>query len=145
MSGDELGADAGNGLQQKLREIAEGDGLLLGDAALGHQKKDLSEGTVNVGGAGEIGAECCERFDGVDRGAFGAKTSLAFGGVVKAERGALAAASASIGESEGAAVRAAVGVLGVVLVARFGATGGEKEVAEFLADFHMRCYHKSTY
>jgi len=52
--GDEFAADSGNGLQQKLAEIAEGDGLLLGDAALRKEKKNLGEGAVDVGGCSEI-------------------------------------------------------------------------------------------
>ena len=58
---DEFAADSGNGLQQKLREIAEGDGLLLGDAALRHEEKNLGEGAVDVGGGGEVAAERFER------------------------------------------------------------------------------------
>jgi len=57
VSGDVFAADSGNGLQQELGEIAEGDGLLLGDASLRHQKKDLGEGLVDVRGGSEVAAK----------------------------------------------------------------------------------------
>ena len=56
-------------MQQKLGEIAEGDGLLLGDAALSQEEKNLGEGAVDVGGGGEVAAEgfelgCCDNSTG---------------------------------------------------------------------------------
>jgi hypothetical protein len=58
--GDVFGADSRDGLQYELGEIAEGDGVLAGDASLRHEEKRLREGAVDVGGGGEVGAE---RFD----------------------------------------------------------------------------------
>ena len=62
--GDEFGADSGNGLQQELGKIAKGDGLFLGDAALSHEEKNLGEGTVDVGGGGEVAAKRFEPSEG---------------------------------------------------------------------------------
>src|SRR4029077_19334778 len=45
------------GLQHELGEIAKSDGLLLRDTALSHQKKNLGQGAVDVGGSGEVAAE----------------------------------------------------------------------------------------
>ena len=61
VGGDVFGADSGDGLQQELGEIAEGDGVFAGDAALGHKEKCLGEGAVDAGGGGEVGAERFER------------------------------------------------------------------------------------
>jgi len=55
-------------LQQKLGEIAEGDGLFLGDAALRHQEKYLGDGAVDAGGGGEVAAEPFEPSEGGVRG-----------------------------------------------------------------------------
>ena len=57
MGGDVFGANSGDGLQQELGEVAESDGLLLGDASLGEEEIDLGEGAVDVSGAGEVRAE----------------------------------------------------------------------------------------
>ena len=54
--GDAFGACEGNGAQQELGEMAEGGGFLAGDAALGEEAKDLSEGAVHAGGGGEVAA-----------------------------------------------------------------------------------------
>ena len=59
--GDVFGADSGDGLQQELGEIAEGDGVFAGDASLGHEKKSLGQGAVDAGSRGEVGAERFER------------------------------------------------------------------------------------
>jgi len=56
VGGDVFGADSGDGLQQELREIAEGDGVFAGDASLGHEEKGLGEGAVDAGSGGEVGA-----------------------------------------------------------------------------------------
>jgi hypothetical protein len=85
--GNEFAADSGNGLQQKLGEIAEGDGLLLGDASLSHEEKNLGESAVDVGGGGEIAAEGFEPWEGGVRGAAGAGIAFLFGGVVSAKLG----------------------------------------------------------
>ncbi len=61
VGGDVFGADSGDGLQQELGEIAEGDGVFAGDASLGHEEKSLGEGSVDAGGGGEVGAERFER------------------------------------------------------------------------------------
>jgi len=99
---DVFAADSGNRLQQELGEIAKGDGLLLGDTALGHEEKNLRKSTVDVGGSGEISAKPNE---GGVRGACGAKITLLFGVVVQAEMGALVAALSTVGKSELAALR----------------------------------------
>jgi hypothetical protein len=57
VDGDVFAADSGNRLQQELGDVAEGDGLLLGDASLRHQEKDLGQGALDVGGRGEIAAK----------------------------------------------------------------------------------------
>jgi len=64
---DVFGTDAGDGLQQELGEVAEGDGVFAGDAALSHEEIGLCEGAVDAGGGGEIGAERFEfgRFEHV--------------------------------------------------------------------------------
>src|SRR5579859_4969136 len=61
VGGDVFGADSGDGLQQELGEIAEGDGVFAGDASLRHEEKGLSEGAVDAGSGGEVGAERFER------------------------------------------------------------------------------------
>jgi hypothetical protein len=58
--GDGFGADSGNGLEQKLGDIAEGDSVLARDAILGQKAKDLAEGAVHSGGGGEVGGESFE-------------------------------------------------------------------------------------
>jgi hypothetical protein len=62
VDGDVFAADSGNGLQQELGEIAEGDGLFLRDAALRRQKKNVAKGAIDVGGGGEIAAKGHEPF-----------------------------------------------------------------------------------
>ena len=44
-------------MQQELGEIAEGDGVFAGDAALRHEEEGMGDGAVDVGGGGEIAAE----------------------------------------------------------------------------------------
>jgi hypothetical protein len=56
VGGDVFGADSGDGLQQELGEIAEGDRVFAGDAPLRHEEKGLGEGAVDVGGGGQVGA-----------------------------------------------------------------------------------------
>ncbi len=68
VGGDVFGADAGKRLQQKLADVAEGDRLLLRDAALSHEQKYLRQCAIDAGSVGEIGAKLSE--DGV-RAAFG--------------------------------------------------------------------------
>src|SRR5579872_96057 len=58
--GDGFGADAGNRLEQKLGDIAEGDGVFARDAILRQKAKDLAEGAVYSGGGGEVGGESFE-------------------------------------------------------------------------------------
>ncbi len=55
--GDVFGADSGDGLQQELGEIAEGDGVFAGNASLGHEEKGFGEGAVDASGCREVGAE----------------------------------------------------------------------------------------
>ena len=57
VGGHVFGADSGDGLEQELGEIAEGDGVFAGDASLGHEQKGLGEGAIDIGGSGDIGAE----------------------------------------------------------------------------------------
>jgi hypothetical protein len=54
-------ADSGDGLQQELGEIAEGDSVFAGDVSLGHEEKGLGEGAIDAGGGGEVGAKRFER------------------------------------------------------------------------------------
>jgi len=100
VDGDEFAADSGNGLQQELGEIAEGEGLFLGDAALRRQKKNVAKGAVDVGGGGEIAAERFEPFEGTVGKIFFALVPCA---VMDAQGCGLIAASAAIGKSELAA------------------------------------------
>lgn len=58
--GDGFGADAVDGLQQKLAQIAEGHGVALVHALLREHTKDLGEGAVYSGGGGEVGTEAVE-------------------------------------------------------------------------------------
>lgn len=58
--GDGFGADAGNSLQQKLGDIAEGDSVLARDAILREKAKDLAEGAVHSGGGSEVRGESFE-------------------------------------------------------------------------------------
>ena len=55
--GDGFGADAGNGLQQKLGDVAEGDSVLARDMIFRQKAEDLAEGAVHSGGGGEVGGE----------------------------------------------------------------------------------------
>jgi len=57
VGGDVFGADSGDGLQQELGEIAEGDSVFAGDVSLSHEEKRLGEGAIDIGGGSEIGAE----------------------------------------------------------------------------------------
>ena len=98
--GDIFGADSGDGLQQELGEIAEGDGVFAGDASLGHEEKGLGESAVDAGCGSEVGAERFE-FGSLQGGAITA--ALLLGGVMSAKRRAVAAALASIGKGELAA------------------------------------------
>ena len=114
---DEFAADSGNGLQQELAEVAEGDGLLLGDTALSHQKKNLGEGAVDVGGGGEVAAKRCEavtaggicpvRESSLVHAVLSGRRSCSdrrFGSVMNAELGTLVAALSTVGKSELAAM-----------------------------------------
>ncbi len=58
--GDGFGADAGNGLEQKLGDIAEGDSVLARDVIFREKAKDLAEGAVHSGGGGEVRGESFE-------------------------------------------------------------------------------------
>jgi hypothetical protein len=126
-SADKFAADSGNGLQQELGEIAEGDGLLLGDAPLSQEEKYLGEGAVNVGGGGEVGAERFE-FRRLERCFLGRLETdvlifvcgvgivFCLQGMLGAELGAQVAALAPVGKSELAAlVFLGVARLGLVL------------------------------
>ena len=55
--GDGFGADAGNGLEQKLGDLAEGDSVLARDVIFRQKAKDLAEGAVHFGGGSEVGGE----------------------------------------------------------------------------------------
>ncbi len=104
---DVFAADSGNGLQQELGDIAEGDGLFLGDAALRHQEENLGQGAVDVGGGGEVAAKS---YEGGAYEAFVWKTVAATflffsQGVVSAKLCVLIAALASVGKMEFAARR----------------------------------------
>ena len=86
--GDGFGADAGNGLQQKLGDIAEGDGILARDAILREKAKDLAKSAVHPGSGGEVGGESFE-FGGQGEFTLGKKGKdfLLASGVVEAEIG----------------------------------------------------------
>jgi len=104
---DVFAADSGDGLQQELGDIAEGDGLLLGDAALRHQEKNLGKGAVDAGGGGEVAAEPFEPYEGSDRRirkTVGVGIALFFGSVLNAELCLLIAALSSVGKREPATV-----------------------------------------
>ncbi len=108
--GDGFGADAGNGLQQKLGDIAEGDSVLARDAILRQKAKDLAEGAVHSGGGGEIGGESFE-LGGQGEFALGKKGKdfLLASGMVEAEIGMMVgaqhAALALVGREKAAARR----------------------------------------
>src|SRR5579883_1446787 len=108
-SGNMFAADAGEGLQKQLGEIAEGHGVFATDASLSKEEKDASERGIDVGGGGEIGAEGFEfgqmgEIGGI-RIVSGGAAGAAFGGMIGAEMRGLIAALAAVGEGEGAAVR----------------------------------------
>jgi len=69
---DVFGTDAGDGLQQELCEVAEGDGVFARDATLGHEEIRVGESAVDAGGGGEIGTERFEfgRFEHMVGGSF---------------------------------------------------------------------------
>ena len=121
--GDGFGADAGNGLEQKLGDIAEGDGVFARDAILGEKAKDLAEGAVHSGGGGEIGGESFE-LGGQGEFALGKKGEdfLLTSGMVEAEIGMMIgaqhAALALVGREKATARRFGRGVdsVSVVLV-----------------------------
>ena len=58
--GDGFGADAVDGLQQKLAEIAAGHGVAWVHALLREHAKDLGQCAIDSGGGGEVGAEAVE-------------------------------------------------------------------------------------
>jgi hypothetical protein len=104
---DIFAADSGDGLQQELGDVAEGDGLLLGDAALRHEEKDLGKSAVDVGGGGEIAAKRFEPYEGSGRRirkTVGVGIALFFGSVVNAKLRRLIAALSSVGKGEPATV-----------------------------------------
>ena len=121
--GDGFGADAGNGLQQKLGDIAEGDSVLARDAILREKAKNLAEGAVHSGGGGEVRGESFE-LGGQGEFALGEKGEdfLLASGMVEAEIGmtigAQHAALALVGRKKAAARRFGRGVdsVSVVLV-----------------------------
>ena len=55
--GDGFGADAGNGLEQKLGDITEGDGVFARDVMFREKAKDFAEGAVHSRGGGEVSGE----------------------------------------------------------------------------------------
>jgi hypothetical protein len=101
-------ADAGEGLQKKLGEIAEGYGVFAANAALGEEEKDAGECGVDAGGGGEAGAEGLEFGQESGIGGIGviegSAAGAVFGGVIGAETGALVAALAAVGEGESATI-----------------------------------------
>ena len=135
-------------MQQKLGEIAEGDGLLLGDAALGHEEKNLGESAVDIGGGSEVGTERYE-FGRFERSVF--STGFAwFGGMVEAKRRSLVAAAASVGVGE--LTTGAVEVIGGILAGSSvlrnvdGARRRRNGVGEwFFYGSHKLCYHISIH
>jgi len=89
---------SGDGLQQELREIAEGDGVFAGDAALRHEEEGMGDGAVDVGGGGEIAAERFECGRLKSRATCTA-ASFCFQGVLAAKLCALIAAAPPVGKS----------------------------------------------
>ena len=119
--GNGFGADAGNGLEQKLGDIAEGDGVFARDAILREKAKDLAEGAVHAGGGGEVSGESYE-FGGQIEFAFGKKgedlllTSSMVAAKIGMMIGAEHAALALVGREKAAARRLGRGVDGVSVV-----------------------------
>ena len=121
--GDGFGADAGNGLEQKLGDIAKGDSVLARDVIFREKAKDLAEGAVHSSGGGEIGGESFE-FGGQGKFALGKKGEdfLLASGMVEAEIGMMIgaehAALALVGREKTTARRLGRGVdsVSVVLV-----------------------------
>ena len=158
--GNGFGADAGNGLQQKLGDIAEGDGVFARDAVLREKAKDLAEGAVHSGSGGEVGGEVLE-FGGQGEFALGKKGEnlLLAGGMVEAKIGMLIgaehAALALVGREKATARGIGIRMLGgrrvdgviVVLVREridIGGTRRRREGADewFLYGSHMQCYRE---
>ena len=153
--GDGFGADAGNRLQQKLGDIAEGDGILARDTILREKAKNLAEGAVHSGGGGEVGGESFE-FGGQGEFALGKKGEdfLLASGMVEAEIGmtigAEHAALALVGREKAAARRFGRGVDGVSVVLvqeRIDMGSGtrrrrEGAVSCLLCGSHMQCYRE---
>jgi len=134
VGGDIFSADPGDGLQQELGEIAEGDGVFAGDAALRHEEKRLGKGAVDVGGSGEVGAERFE-FGSLQGSTFAA--AFLFGGVMSTQGSDGITAAASVGRGELATVLVEV-IVGMLVGARRRRETGTCE--RFFYGSHTRCY-----
>ena len=153
--GDGFSADAGDRLQQKLGDIAEGNGVFAGDAILRQKAKDLAEGAVHSGGGGEVGGKSFE-LGGQGEFALGEEGEdfLLAGGVVEAEIGMMIgaqhAALALVGGKEATARRLGRGAdsVSVVLVQeRIDMGSGTRRRREgavecLLCSSHMQCYRE---
>jgi hypothetical protein len=151
--GDGFGADAGNRLEQKLGDIAEGDSVLARDAILGEEAKDLAEGAVHSGSGGEVGGESFE-FGGQGEFALGKKGEdfLLASGMEEAEIGmtigAQHSALALVGREKATARRFGLWAdsVSVVLVQeRIDVSSGTRRRREGAVDCvlcgsHMQCY-----
>ena len=153
--GDGFGADAGNGLQQKLGDIAEGDSVLARDVIFREKAKDLAEGAVHSRRGGEIGGESFQ-LGGQGEFALGKKGEdfLLASGMEEAEIGmtigAEHAALALVGREKATARRFGLGAdsVSVVLVQeRIDMGSGTRRRREgavdcLLCGSHMQCYRE---
>ena len=150
--GDGFGADAGNRLQQKLGDIAEGDSVLARDVIFRQKAKDPAEGEVHTGGGGEVAGESLQ-FGGQGEFALGQKGEdlLLASGVEEAEIGMMIgaqhAALALVGREKAATRRLGRGAdsVSVVLVEQrieVERTRRRREGAVdcLLCGSHMQCY-----
>ena len=156
--GDGFRADAGNGLQQELGEIAEGDSVFARDAILGEKAKDLAEGTIHPRGGGEVGGESFE-FRSQGEFALGEKGEdfLLAGGMVEAKIGmvagaqhaALALVVGKIATARGFG-RGVDGVSVVLVQERIDMGSGTRRRREgavecLLCSSHMQCYPRGKH
>ena len=151
--GDGFVADAGNRLQQKLGDVAEGDGVFASDLVFREEAEDFAEGAVHSGGGGEVTGEGYE-FGGQIEFALGEEGEefLLAGGMVEAEIGMMIgtqhAALPIVGRTKAAARR--FGRRGesfseFLVPERIDMSGGKRRrrdgaVECVLCGSHMQCY-----